>query len=57
MSKEITVCAGPISLTMPCSDNQELQYQQAESMMAIVMKEFNDTFQHDEVDIPMDILN
>ena len=44
--KEITVVVGPISLSMPCSDNQSLQYEQAEQMLEMVMEQFRQEFSH-----------
>ena len=42
--KDITVIVGPISLTLPCGDNQALQYAQSEDMLEMVMKQFREEF-------------
>ena len=57
--KELTVQIGPVLLTMPCSDNQSLQYEQANEMLEMVMKQFRDEFSGDvvETDMTMNRLN
>ena len=51
--KELTVQIGPVLLTMPCSDNQSLQYEQAEAMLEMVMKQFREEFSGDVVETDM----
>ena len=51
--KELTVQIGPVLLTMPCSDNQSLQYEQAEAMLEMVMEQFRDEFSGDVVETDM----
>jgi hypothetical protein len=48
--KQITVQVGPIALTLPCGDNQTLQYAQAQDMMEMVMKQFNEEFEDIEIE-------